>query len=631
MKMDLLFENKYYKRHREKLLCVLDVLIVILSFFLSVTLKFDFAFPYFLSANWVDSFMLLLSVVIVYVACFLLFRIHRSLWKYVGPQEVVRLCIAVATATIILCGCHFLLYGESHSVISMLILTAILSIIMMLIVRLVYRLLRRSASNSKESKRALIVGAGDAGYLMIKELEQNKDLDVGIVGYVDDYKVGRAIAGYPVLGAIDDLPKIIEKNQIEIIFVAMPSASKDVIHTILDLCVPLKVKVKIMKTVEERFYGDGDRKKYPIQDVSIEDLLGRGEIRLEQSEIISYLGGNTILVTGAGGSIGSELCRQIVRFRPKRLLMMDINENGLYMLEQEFNRMREHGAIDPEIQIVSYITSIRDKKALFDVFNLEKPDVVYHAAAHKHVPLMETRPMEAIKNNVFGTNNVIETCIETKVKRFIMISTDKAVNPTNVMGATKRMTEMILQANGNNGVTKMAAVRFGNVLGSNGSVIPIFKNQIAEGGPVTITDKKIIRYFMTIPEAAQLVLQAGFYANMGEIFVLDMGQPVKILDLAEKLIRLSGFEPYKDIEIKEIGLRPGEKMYEELQLGNEERHKTKNDLIFVNERMPISMADIETRLAQLDELLKENPDKAIIKARLMELIDTKDYAGTVHG
>lgn len=631
MKMDLLFENKYYKRHREKLLCVLDVLIVILSFFLSVTLKFDFAFPYFLSANWVDSFMLLLSVVIVYVACFLLFRIHRSLWKYVGPQEVVRLCIAVAAATIILCGCHFLLYGESRSVISMLILTAILSIIMMLIVRLVYRLLRRSASNSKESKRALIVGAGDAGYLMIKELEQNKDLDVGIVGYVDDYKVGRAIAGYPVLGAIDDLPKIIEKNQIEIIFVAMPSASKDVIHTILDLCVPLKVKVKIMKTVEERFYGDGDRKKYPIQDVSIEDLLGRGEIRLEQSEIISYLGGNTILVTGAGGSIGSELCRQIVRFRPKRLLMMDINENGLYMLEQEFNRMREHGAIDPEIQIVSYITSIRDKKALFDVFNLEKPDVVYHAAAHKHVPLMETRPMEAIKNNVFGTNNVIQTCIETKVKRFIMISTDKAVNPTNVMGATKRMTEMILQANGNNGVTKMAAVRFGNVLGSNGSVIPIFKNQIAEGGPVTITDKKIIRYFMTIPEAAQLVLQAGFYANMGEIFVLDMGQPVKILDLAEKLIRLSGFEPYKDIEIKEIGLRPGEKMYEELQLGNEERHKTKNDLIFVNERMPISMADIETRLAQLDELLKENPDKAIIKARLMELIDTKDYAGTVHG
>lgn len=631
MKMDLLFENKYYKRHREKLLCVLDVLIVILSFFLSVTLKFDFAFPYFLSANWVDSFMLLLSVVIVYVACFLLFRIHRSLWKYVGPQEVVRLCIAVATATIILCGCHFLLYGESRSVISMLILTAILSIIMMLIVRLVYRLLRRSASNSKESKRALIVGAGDAGYLMIKELEQNKDLDVGIVGYVDDYKVGRAIAGYPVLGAIDDLPKIIEKNQIEIIFVAMPSASKDVIHTILDLCVPLKVKVKIMKTVEERFYGDGDRKKYPIQDVSIEDLLGRGEIRLEQSEIISYLGGNTILVTGAGGSIGSELCRQIVRFRPKRLLMMDINENGLYMLEQEFNRMREHGSIDPEIQIVSYIASIRDKKALLDLFTKEKPDVVYHAAAHKHVPLMETRPMEAIKNNVFGTNNVIQTCIETKVKRFIMISTDKAVNPTNVMGATKRMTEMILQANGNNGVTKMAAVRFGNVLGSNGSVIPIFKNQIAEGGPVTITDKKIIRYFMTIPEAAQLVLQAGFYANMGEIFVLDMGQPVKILDLAEKLIRLSGFEPYKDIEIKEIGLRPGEKMYEELQLGNEERHKTKNDLIFVNERMPISMADIETRLAQLDELLKENPDKAIMKARLMELIDTKDYAGTVHG
>ena len=334
---------------------------------------------------------------------------------------------------------------------------------------------------------------------------------------------------------------------------------------------------------------------------------------MDQSEIKSYLTDKVVAVTGAGGSIGSELCRQIVKFKPKQLLMIDINENYLYMLEQEFNRNRTHGTLDSSIEIISLIASIREFKAMDEIFGEKHPDVVFHAAAHKHVPLMETRPMEAIKNNVFGTNNVIQACIKNKVSRFIMISTDKAVNPTNVMGATKRMTEMILQANGKNGVTKMAAVRFGNVLGSNGSVIPIFKKQIAEGGPVTITDKNIIRYFMTIPEAAQLVLQAGFYADKGEIFVLDMGQPVKILDLAEKMIRMSGFKPYKDIEIKEIGLRPGEKMFEELKLDGETTTRTKNNLIFKNNVMEITKEDITERLSKLEEVLHEDVENEVIK------------------
>ena len=344
---------------------------------------------------------------------------------------------------------------------------------------------------------------------------------------------------------------------------------------------------------------------------------------MDQDEIQSYITGKVIVVTGAGGSIGSELCRQIVKFNPKELVMIDINENSLYMLEQEFNRNRVHGTLNPEIKILSLIASIREFTAISDIFKEKQPSVVFHAAAHKHVPLMETRPMEAIKNNVFGTNNVIKACIKNNVSRFIMISTDKAVNPTNVMGATKRMTEMIMQANGKNGVTKMAAVRFGNVLGSNGSVIPIFKQQIAEGGPVTITDKKIIRYFMTIPEAAQLALQAGYYADKGEIFVLDMGEPVKILDLAEKMIRMSGFKPYEDIDIVEIGLRPGEKMYEELKLDGETRIRTKNDLIFKNNIKDITIDDINEKLNILSKKLQDNVSEAEYKETMLKVIKDK--------
>lgn len=389
------------------------------------------------------------------------------------------------------------------------------------------------------------------------------------------------------------------------------------LRRIYDECIGAGLETKIMNFQ----FKNNTRNGNLVADIKIEDLLGRGEIHLDQTEISSYLSDKIVAVTGAGGSIGSELCRQIVKFQPRKLIMIDINENYLYMLEQEFKRDIAHGKMSENIEIKSLIASIREKKAIDEIFARYQPEVVYHAAAHKHVPLMETRPMEAIKNNVFGTNNVIHSCIEHKVKRFIMISTDKAVNPTNVMGATKRMTEMLLQANGHNGVTKMAAVRFGNVLGSNGSVIPIFKEQIAEGGPVTLTSKEIIRYFMTIPEAAQLVLQAGYYANQGDIFVLDMGEPVRILDLAEKMIRLAGLTPYEDIEIKEIGLRPGEKMFEELRLDGEDTTRTKNDLIYKNAAMKITPKEMDERLEILHKLLaKKDVSPAEIRETILDLI-----------
>lgn len=619
--LERIFNNKIYKKHRGLLLCAIDLCVVLISFLLSYWINIEFKLPNFYRFYVSEVMLAILIVLVVYCISFLVFKIHKSLWKYVGPIETIRIGFSVILASVIL----FIIavaFQVDRMFLSVIITGGLLTALLMFNLRVCYRLYRRATlKSSVETEKAIIIGAGDAGYILAKELIQNHKFNVKVVGFVDDKKTDNVISGYKVLGDTYDIPDIVRKYDVKIAFIAIPSATKDDLRRIYDLCQSAKVETKIMKE-GDNLLDDGlnTTKKYPVQDISIEDLLGRGEIHLDQSEIKSYLTGKKIVVTGAGGSIGSELCRQIVRFKPKQLFMIDINENSLYMLEQEFNRNRTHGTLDPSIEIVSLIASIREYKAINEIFKEKQPDVVFHAAAHKHVPLMETRPMEAIKNNVFGTNNVINACIKNKVSRFIMISTDKAVNPTNVMGATKRMTEMILQANGNNGVTKMAAVRFGNVLGSNGSVIPIFKRQIAEGGPVTITDKNIIRYFMTIPEAAQLVLQAGFYADKGEIFVLDMGKPVKILDLAEKMIRMSGFKPYKDIDIVEIGLRPGEKMFEELKLDGETTTRTKNNLIFKNNVMAITKDDVTERLQQLDEVLREDVPNSVIKERLLNLI-----------
>lgn len=630
--LDAFFANPIYKKCREGILCTMDLSIVLVSFFLAYFSKVDFNLYRLGTIDALSIAVVLIVVLIVYTLSFLIFRIHKSLWKYIGLVEAFRIGLSVFCASLVL-TLAVLFSSLNGFYISVIFIAGLLTILLMFNVRLVYRLLRKytaKMSNEGPKENVIIVGAGDGGYILSKEIAQNEKMNVNVVGFADDKRVNKVINGQRVLGSTYDLPELVTKYQINTAYIAIPSATKAEIRRINDICQSLKLKTKIMKEADTLLEDEGTSAKHPIADISIEDLLGRGEIKLQQEEIGSYIGNRVIAVTGAGGSIGSELCRQIVRFKPKQLVMIDINENSLYMLEQEFNRNMVHDVMSKEIEILSLIVSIRDYAAMNQVFKQYQPEVVFHAAAHKHVPLMETRPQEAIKNNVFGTNNVIQACIKNKVSRFIMISTDKAVNPTNVMGATKRMTEMLLQANGDNGVTKMAAVRFGNVLGSNGSVIPIFKQQIAEGGPVTITDKNIVRYFMTIPEAAQLVLQAGYYADKGEIFVLDMGEPVKILDLAEKMIRLSGYKPYEDIDIIEIGLRPGEKMYEELHLSGETRTKTKNDLIFRNNVMGIEKAELEKKLERLSAALKEECTRAEYRSLMLELIssDKQSVAST---
>ena len=618
--INYILKNPLYKKYRELLISLIDLLIVAVSYFCAffiVTLNFRFS-----AMAELTVFSLFQGVVLLlacYFVSFMAFRINRSMWKYTGPSEVMHIVAAVIMAMILTLLLRPLVPIRTQEV-RTIVVTGMFVILLMCCVRLAYRLLRRREAEVNRTKNALIIGAGDGGYILCREIMQNRSIDAHVVGFVDDARVGKIVYGKKVLCDTLHMGKIVEKYDVQMALIAIPSASTKDIRRIYELCRGLNLEVKIMKKGDSMLENADAKRRYPVEDINIEDLLGRGEIHLDQHEVSSYLSGKTVAVTGAGGSIGSELCRQIMKFHPKELVMIDINENSLYMLEQEFNRARIHHRLYEDIVVDSYIASIRDRISIDYIFSTKQPDVVFHAAAHKHVPLMETRPMEAIKNNVFGTNNVIQCCIRNKVPRFIMISTDKAVNPTNVMGATKRMTEMILQANGDNGVTKMAAVRFGNVLGSNGSVIPIFRNQIREGGPVTITDRNITRYFMTIPEAAQLVLQAGYYADRGEIFVLDMGEPVKILDLAEKMIRLAGLEPYKDIDIVEIGLRPGEKMFEELRLDGEDTERTKNDLIFVNHVMRITRAEIDEKLDELARMIADKVPEPQLKQRLLEMI-----------
>ena len=474
--INYILKNPLYKKYRELLISLIDLLIVAVSYFCAffiVTLNFRFS-----AMAELTAFSLLQGVVLLlacYFVSFMAFRINRSMWKYTGPSEVMHIVAAVIMAMILTLLLRPLVPIRTQEV-RTIVVTGMFVILLMCCVRLAYRLLRRREAEVNRTKNALIIGAGDGGYILCREIMQNRSIDAHVVGFVDDARVGKIVYGKKVLCDTLHMGKIVEKYEVQMALIAIPSASTKDIRRIYELCRGLNLEVKIMKKGDSMLESADAKKRYPVEDINIEDLLGRGEIHLDQHEVSSYLSGKTVAVTGAGGSIGSELCRQIMKFHPKELVMIDINENSLYMLEQEFNRARIHHRLYEDIVVDSYIASIRDRISIDYIFSTKQPDVVFHAAAHKHVPLMETRPMEAIKNNVFGTNNVIQCCIRNKVPRFIMISTDKAVNPTNVMGATKRMTEMILQANGNNGVTKMAAVRFGNVLGSNGSVIPIFRN-----------------------------------------------------------------------------------------------------------------------------------------------------------
>ncbi len=549
----------------------------------------------------------------------LLFHTYDSLWRYAESREYLSLLMAAF--------CGFFSYEIvtrfilDVGVISFLLLTAIaaLWVLGMLLVRFAYRVGRGHLLYRQGSHRIsmAIVGAGSAGVQLLEEVQNNPDSPYAVQCFFDDdpAKQGKRIRGVPVRGRIRDIPARVKALDIGEIVVAIPSITESRRQEILqELSALDKVKVRVLPSTLDLLSQRPIRTQ--MRDIQIEDLLGRDPIQLDPAPVDAFLGGKTVMVTGGGGSIGAELCRQIVKHDPRRLVIVDIYENNAYDIQQEL-LYKYGGRLDLAVEIAS----IRDRERLRQLFARYRPDVVFHAAAHKHVPLMEQSPQEAVRNNVFGTLNLARTADEYGVAKFIQISTDKAVNPTSVMGATKRMCEMIVQSMKGRSSTVFAAVRFGNVLGSNGSVVPLFKRQIAGGGPVTVTDKRIIRYFMTIPEAAQLVLQAGAMARQNELYVLDMGRPVKILDLAENLIRLSGYTPYRDIDIVETGLRPGEKLYEELLIASRDIEKTENDQIFIERQPLVTPEELQAKLAVLAAALEKN-DPSVIRDALHQVVPT---------
>lgn len=574
-----------------------------------------------------------IPVTAVFIVLYYAFKIYSSMWEYAGLKEVLN----VAVATIIggISGLAIdIIMSKFHLASSMLqngcfdaffyVFGTLVAMILVAGMRIGYRLVRRyyresALKKNEKLNRVMIVGAGDMGMIIINELEVNNYARGKPIIAVDDnpLKVGKRIRGIPVKGTCDQIPELAKKYNINTIILCLPSVGSDRQTEILRIAVKTGCKLKTSPSLLEMTdTSQGGR----IRDVNITDLLSRPEIELNK-DVCSYINDQVILVTGGGGSIGSELCRQVSKYHPKKIVVFDIYENSAYLLKQQLDAYH-HG--NPEIDI--RIGSVRDQKRLREIFDEFHPSIVFHAAAHKHVPLMEDSPKEAVKNNVFGTFNVASIAVEYNVKRFVNISSDKAVNPANVMGATKRITEMIVQyfERKCQNSTIFAAVRFGNVLGSSGSVIPIFTEQIKNGGPVTVTHPDITRYFMTIPEAAQLVVQAGGLAKGGEIFVLDMGEPVKIVTLAENLIMLSGYKPYTDIEIRFSGLRPGEKLYEELVLDEEssERKMTANNKIFVTK--PVEMDDklFEEELENLKNATDENV-RSIIKTIVPNYKETK--------
>ena len=551
-----------------------------------------------------------LPVTIIFILLYKAFRIYSSMWEYAGIKELINVAMATGIGglssvaiDIMMSRLDFAASELENGCLntSIYVFGTIIAAMFVGGMRLAYRVVRRkmhSAELKRHNKldRVMIVGAGNMGMIIISELEANNYQRGKPVIAVDDNdaKVGKRIRGIPIKGTCDDIPKLAEDYKINTIILCIPSADAERQTEIVRLAVETGCKLKTSPSLLEMEEGT---KAGKIRDVNISDLLARPEVKLNP-DVCKYIKDETVLVTGGGGSIGSELCRQIARYKPQKIVVYDIYENNAYMLK---NQLDSHLNGIPQVYI--RIGSVRDEVRLREVFDEFRPTVVFHAAAHKHVPLMEDSPKEAVKNNIFGTYNVAKTAVDYKVKRFVSISTDKAVNPANVMGATKRVTEMVVQyfQRKCGGSTVFAAVRFGNVLGSSGSVIPIFTEQIKEGGPVTVTHPDITRYFMTIPEASQLVAQAGGLANGGEIFVLDMGEPVKILSLAENLIRLSGYKPYTEINIEFSGLRPGEKLYEELVLEEEsnERRMTTNNKIFVTKPLEMDDGIFEKKLDEL--------------------------------
>ena len=615
------------KKRRNICLKIMDIIIIFIAYYVAQIIIED---NIFLSKE-INKLVLSTSVIaaIIYGTILQKFKTYKNITRYENGNDYL---IYVLTC-LISCALMSLLSIVSIQTITVTLRVNLIASLIIVTSIIGYRVVIRmiltegyiKKTNNINKKNILIIGAGEATKILLNTLKGSLNDTYNVVGLIDDNanKIDYAISGKKILGTRYDIPRICKENNIDAIFFAISNISNKERRKILEICQETGCKVRILPGTKELIRNKPIMENF--RNIEIEDLLGRDTIKLDNKNIGELIKNKVVLVTGGGGSIGSELCRQIIQYNPDRLVMIDIYENNLYDIEQElkFNY--------PEIKIDAIVASIRDKQRLNEIFEQYKPYLVFHAAAHKHVPLMETSPLEAIKNNVFGTYNVVNCADQFNVKRFILISTDKAVNPTNVMGATKRLCEMIVQAKNKVSQTEYAAVRFGNVLGSNGSVVPLFRKQIANGGPVTVTHKDITRFFMTIPEAVSLVLQAMSGAKGGEIFVLDMGEPVKIYDMAVKLIKLSGLEPNVDIQIKVTGLRPGEKLYEELLMAEEGLEQTKHDKIYIAAPMDIDITMINQKLNELSELLETstNEQRDKIKTVIKEVVPTFKEPGNV--
>ncbi len=614
-------ENNKFLRipfNRTMALVLMDIMAIIVSSFAALYIRFEFSFraitPGFLANyEWALPFNICLTLLL-----FVLWRLYRSVWRYASATELINIVFATTSAAVVhtlFCIITGHQMPRSYYFLYWLLLFGCVSCI-----RFSYRILRMCRSKYRESTgknqktAVMLIGAGAAANAILKEIEVSQYLNLQVKCIIDDQPGchGKLMRGVPIVGGRDRIVDAVGQYGIDEIIFAIPSAGTKTRKEILDICKETGCKLRALPGVYQLINGDVSVSE--LKEVEIEDLLGREPIQINSAEVLDYVRGKTVLVTGGGGSIGSELCRQIAAHQPKQLVIIDIYENSVYEIQQELIRKY------PDLDMVVLIASVRNTKRINSVFEQYRPDVVYHAAAHKHVPLMEDSPNEAIKNNVFGTYKTAQAADRYGAEKFVLISTDKAVNPTNVMGASKRICEMVVQMMNQKSKTNFVAVRFGNVLGSNGSVIPLFKKQIAEGGPVTVTHPDIIRYFMTIPEAVSLVLQAGAYAKGGEIFVLDMGEPVKILDLARNLIKLSGLKEGEDIEIKFTGLRPGEKMYEELLMDEEGLKQTANKRIFIGR--PIEF-DVKLFEKQLEKLKADaESETADIRKDVKEIVPT---------
>ena len=603
-------------------LLLLDIMAIMVSSFLALYIRFDFKFN-LISPSYMYSYERLIPFnVVITLVFFFLWRLYQSVWRYASATEMLNIVCATACAAI---GQVIVGYGLNFNMPrSYYILYWFFLFGLICVIRFSYRILRlvnnkRSEIGGKKSNvNVMIIGAGAAGNAIIKEIESSQYINLNVKCIIDDHKGchGKYLRGVPIVGARDVIPDAVCKYNIDEIIFAIPSANRQIRKEILDICKETGCKMRTLPGMYQLINGDVSVSK--LKDVEIEDLLGRDPIQINTEEVLQYVSSKVVMVTGGGGSIGSELCRQIASHNPKQLVIVDIYENNAYEIQQELIRKY------PELNLEVLIASVRNTARIESIFEKYRPNIVYHAAAHKHVPLMETSPNEAIKNNVFGTYKTARAADKFGAEKFVLISTDKAVNPTNIMGASKRICEMVIQMMNQNSKTNFVAVRFGNVLGSNGSVIPLFKKQIAEGGPVTVTDPNIIRYFMTIPEAVSLVLQAGAYAKGGEIFVLDMGEPVKILDLATNLIKLSGYKVGEDIEIKFTGLRPGEKMYEELLMNEEGLKQTANKMIFIGKPIEFDVEEFKTQLEKLGEDAKS--ETADIRTDVKAIVPTYNYS-----